>query len=854
MSTVRPHSADPSPRFSAVRTSAAGNHRVCWRRWSALRPARGDGCAQVTVVAAAHALSKPFFVVARAYPLPTSNPLDLGRHLPAPPTATRSSTVSCCGCRLTKPSGAAPLRAAPAAARARPCCWRLAPLKPCWTAAADAIGAALAASPQARRAAAITCCCWHARQWRPHRARAANRRLASIAWLHIRSHRSPVRLPCPLPHRWIAAARPATARAPSGTFAAPLPADSARVPLAARRARGADGSLRAWRARAGGGRGLMALRAAEPPHPWPRAKKRLPALTRYRQLEPMPISPMPSEHAIARRIYIVIDVVFGLGFSILLLVMLVGALNYSNSAALLLTCLLGAASSTSMLSGFRNLDGLTLLQIRAGNATAGDPIEVALTIETSRLRQAVRLDLDAESAAFAIHANDTTVVKLVLPTSVRGWQPLPRLRIWTTWPIGLFRAWSWLRPDQSVLVWPRPPFPRIVVAQPATPLAWYASAAAPHAVPGADACGACCAVPLSCGSRVCIGVTGDRVDRAVAPPRANRVRAGAGTWCSLVHALHRRGAAVRRVGCAAADNESRIARLARWVGEAQAQRRTYSLWLPGNEIAAGAGHARGCMSAMATLACALVCALAPLLICSSRVATVVVLAADFKRVGEFDLLSITVALRCRAAAWHAAAPGLVLVLGWRCWQRQQQSGRVPAWLKLPLLGLLTLAVIVGFGNLFGREPGTALAIGLLVLKLLETETPRDVRVGVGFACFALMSALLIDQGLIATIVVALGLLPALATLRALEPAQTPASLPRTLVPGLLLLGAAIPMALLAFLLVPRLSEPLWGAPSAGDTGLLEHGVRRAVNNGALEQSQGTADAGVTLQAEICRLL
>ena len=190
----------------------------------------------------------------------------------------------------------------------------------------------------------------------------------------------------------------------------------------------------------------------------------------------------------------------------------------------------------------------------------------------------------------------------------------------------------------------------------------------------------------------------------------------------------------------------------------------------------------------------------------------------------FDLLSITVGLVLIVHASHLPwwlSIGLVLILGWRWWQRRQQIGRVPAWLKIPLLASLTLAVIVSYGNIFGREPGTALAVGLLILKLLETETPRDVRVGVGFACFALMSALLIDQGLVATCVVALGLLPALATLRALEPAQKQISLLRTLLPGVGLLAAAVPMALLAFLLVPRLSEPLWGAPTPDDahTGL-----------------------------------
>jgi transglutaminase-like putative cysteine protease len=182
----------------------------------------------------------------------------------------------------------------------------------------------------------------------------------------------------------------------------------------------------------------------------------------------------------------------------------------------------------------------------------------------------------------------------------------------------------------------------------------------------------------------------------------------------------------------------------------------------------------------------------------------------------FDLLSLTMALVLGLHSTHLPwwlSIALALTLGWRWWQRRQQSGRVPRWLKLPLLALLTLAVIAQYGGIFGREPGAALAVGLLILKLLETETIRDVRVGISFACFALMTALLFDQGLIATVVVALGLLPVLATLRALEPGQLSTSLPRNLLPALALSTAALPLALLAFLLVPRLSSPLWGAPS-----------------------------------------
>lgn len=190
----------------------------------------------------------------------------------------------------------------------------------------------------------------------------------------------------------------------------------------------------------------------------------------------------------------------------------------------------------------------------------------------------------------------------------------------------------------------------------------------------------------------------------------------------------------------------------------------------------------------------------------------------------FDLLCLTAAV---VLALHAIQlppwldAGLITVLALRWWQRRRKPGRAPIYLKLPLVALLAATVIFHYGNIFGREPGSALAVGLLVLKLLETENARDAKVAVAFACFTLMAALLSDQGMVATVVVALGLLPAIASLRALQPARLPVSLPRELLPALGLLAAALPLSLLAFVLVPRLESPLWGAPPSGQarTGL-----------------------------------
>lgn len=305
------------------------------------------------------------------------------------------------------------------------------------------------------------------------------------------------------------------------------------------------------------------------------AERRLPSLTRYRRPEKLPIE------LHRRRIYIV-PTGFGLGFSVLLLVMLVGALNYANNAALLLTCLLGAASAASMLVAFRSLDGLRLGHIRAGHAVAGQPIELTLAFDSTRARQAIRVDLGASATAFAIEAGTIVHVKMALPTTQRGWQPLPRVRVWSSWPLGLFHAWSWLHPEQSVLVWPRPE-----------------AAGPPPTAPGEDARH----VRLHPGDEL----AALRDYRAGDPQRHIAWKASARHDSLLVKDFERPQSRPqwqldwRQLG--SLDNESRIARLARWLGEAQAQQRHCSLWLPGNPIPSGSGpgHYAHCMSALAQL-------------------------------------------------------------------------------------------------------------------------------------------------------------------------------------------------------------------------------------------------------------
>ena len=305
------------------------------------------------------------------------------------------------------------------------------------------------------------------------------------------------------------------------------------------------------------------------------AERRLPALTRFRRPEPMPIELQ------RRRIYIV-PTGFGIGFTILLMVMLVGSLNYTNNAALLLTCMLGAAGAASMLIAFRTLDGLALASVRAGQALAGEPLALTFEFDSSRPRSAIRLDLADASLAFAIDVSGKAAATLPLATHQRGWQPLPRLRVWTSWPLGLFRAWSWLHPDQSVLVWPRPendgPPPRLPADEGLRPRLHHGEdLAALREYRSGD--------PRKHIAWKASARLGQLLSKDFEQPESRP------EWRLDWRELE------------GMDSEARIARLARWLGEAHAQGRRHSLWLPGQliEVGSGPGHYARCMSALASL-------------------------------------------------------------------------------------------------------------------------------------------------------------------------------------------------------------------------------------------------------------
>ena len=160
-----------------------------------------------------------------------------------------------------------------------------------------------------------------------------------------------------------------------------------------------------------------------------------------------------------RRVYI-LPTNAGLGFCVLLLVLLVGATNYSLGLGFAMAFLLISCGLVDMVMTYRNLANLHLRAGRVAPVFAGAEasFELSLINRTSLDRYAIGVDFAGDGPRYLadVAAGADTLLVLSCPTTARGWLPAPPVRLVTRFPLGLFRAWGYWQPDLRALVYPFP--------------------------------------------------------------------------------------------------------------------------------------------------------------------------------------------------------------------------------------------------------------------------------------------------------------------------------------------------------------------------------------------------------------
>jgi len=169
----------------------------------------------------------------------------------------------------------------------------------------------------------------------------------------------------------------------------------------------------------------------------------------------------PGEVVLVMRRVFILPTKAGLGFAVLLLLMLIGSLNYNLGLGFALTFFAGSCAVVDMLLTAKNLAMLALTPGRAQPVFAGEEalFELHLANRSKRDRFGVWLgfqQLGEPRSVTDVAVGGSSAVVLACPSGERGWLPAPRVRLVTRFPLGLFRAWSYWRPDLKALVYPFP--------------------------------------------------------------------------------------------------------------------------------------------------------------------------------------------------------------------------------------------------------------------------------------------------------------------------------------------------------------------------------------------------------------
>ena len=161
-----------------------------------------------------------------------------------------------------------------------------------------------------------------------------------------------------------------------------------------------------------------------------------------------------------RRLYI-LPTRFGYLYAFMLLVLLLASINYENSMAFALTFLLTAVGIISLWQTHKNLLGL-IVQLQPPEAVfCGEDISLVFKLENpnQNTRYAVGIQYQGYYPEYTgVEAESSAELTLQLPTRQRGLYQIAGVTLFTRYPTGLFHAWSWLKFDTQLLVYPKPLF------------------------------------------------------------------------------------------------------------------------------------------------------------------------------------------------------------------------------------------------------------------------------------------------------------------------------------------------------------------------------------------------------------
>ncbi|MEO7493806.1 MAG: DUF3488 and transglutaminase-like domain-containing protein [Massilia sp.] len=161
-------------------------------------------------------------------------------------------------------------------------------------------------------------------------------------------------------------------------------------------------------------------------------------------------------------------------------------------------------------------------------------------------------------------------------------------------------------------------------------------------------------------------------------------------------------------------------------------------------------------------------------------------------------------------------------LSWRAAITLRGTRMPSGALLLPLALAAMGAVYISYKTLLGRDAGVAMLVLLVAFKMLEMHAKRDLLVVIFLCFFLVLTNFFYSQSMLTALMMVGSIIALLSAQLSFQFANRVPPLRQRLLMGARMFALAAPMALLLFVLFPRLQGPLWGMPGdarSGRTGL-----------------------------------
>lgn len=163
------------------------------------------------------------------------------------------------------------------------------------------------------------------------------------------------------------------------------------------------------------------------------------------------------EHTLNYRQIFVLPSREGIVFIVLTLLIWLMGTNYENNLVLATAYWLVALFVFSLLQAYYNLAGLSisLTNVEPGYVEQMGRINVLIKPKAQQNHHALRVYFNTRYASTIRHVSLPQPLSIELPLIQRGYSPINRLTIETTYPTGLIRAWSLVDFNEKILAYPK---------------------------------------------------------------------------------------------------------------------------------------------------------------------------------------------------------------------------------------------------------------------------------------------------------------------------------------------------------------------------------------------------------------